>query len=250
MSLHRLRRALPLLFLALIVGCSSSTKNEGGQNQLPAPLFLDELHTAGEIEVGEVAIIILQDPMKWRVENNSPRIVELQPATDDGSMQTNVAVTGLELGTANLFAEQDGIGLSFTIEVVLEKGSVLVPLGDSGYQVSLPSFLAERVEVVTEDSEVARDVDALWSGFIYFRTIDGERRYASSIYLVTAAKWKAIQNPNEPPLGDKKLQEGDEVLVVAGPVDLPFNDRYSDDANRYGTLATLLDSEENYSLIR
>lgn len=208
--------------------------------------MLDYMVPAGEIEIGEVAVIILDEPMNWSMTNNSPDVVELQYAPDDGSMQTNFAVTGLTLGTANLYAEKDGLGQSFTVEVVAKKSQQTLQIADSEFSLTLPSFLADRIEFVIEMDEIAAQLEAVNASYIYYNAEDGQQRFGSFAWVLPIAKWEEIQNPNEPPLGEEMIRLDDVVLVISGPQDLPFNDRYSNDANRYSALATLLDKPETY----
>lgn len=233
----------------LITACSSAEDKTDTKldTQLPAPLMLDYMMPAGEIEIGEVAVIVLDDPMNWSMQNNSPEIVELQDAIDDGNMQTNFAVTALKLGTANLYAEKDGLGQSFTIEVVAKKSTRTLQIADSDFSITLPTFLAERIEFVISMDEYAAEFEAFNASYIYYLAEDGQQLFGSFAWVLPISKWEQMQNPNEPPLGEEMLRIQDRVLVVSGPQDLPFNDRYSDDANRYSALATILDKPETYS---
>lgn len=233
----------------LITACSSAEDKTDTKldTQLPAPLMLDYMMPAGEIEIGEVAVIVLDDPMNWSMQNNSPEIVELQDAIDDGNMQTNFAVTALKLGTANLYAEKDGLGQSFTIEVVAKKSTRTLQIADSDFSITLPNFLAERIEFVISMDEYAAEFEAFNASYIYYLAEDGQQLFGSFAWVLPISKWEQMQNPNEPPLGEEMLRIQDRVLVVSGPQDLPFNDRYSDDANRYSALATILDKPETYS---
>ena len=126
----------------MLAGCTSSNDDASPSPnpELPVPVMLDYMIPAGEIEVGEVAVIVFDEPMNWTMQNNSPEIVELQPAIDDGTMQTNFAVTALTLGTANLYAEKDGLGQSFTIEVVAQKGNREIRIADSEFSLSCLAF--------------------------------------------------------------------------------------------------------------
>ena len=148
--------------LLVLVGCSSMKDDVGPSpdSNLPAPLMLDYMIPAGEIEVGDVAVIVLDDPMNWEMTNNSPEIVELQPAIDDGTMQTNFAVTALKLGTANLYAEKDGLGQSFTIEVVAKKENRELQIADSEFSLTLPGFLADLIEFEIQMDEFAAEIGA------------------------------------------------------------------------------------------
>lgn len=233
----------------LITACSSAEDKTDTKpdTQLPAPLMLDYMMPAGEIEIGEVAVIVLDDPMNWSMQNYSPEIVELQDAIDDGNMQTNFAVTALKLGTANLYAEKDGLGQSFTIEVVAKKSTRTLQIADSDFSITLPNFLAERIEFVISMDEYAAEFEAFNASYIYYLAEDGQQLFGSFAWVLPISKWEQMQNPNEPPLGEEMLRIQDRVLVVSGPQDLPFNDRYSDDANRYSALATILDKPETYS---
>lgn len=226
---------------------SSDNQTEQPNGQLPTPVMLDYMIPAGEIEIGEVAVIVLEEPMNWVVTNNSTDIVELQDAIDDGTMQTNFAVTGLKLGTANLYAEKDGLGQSFTIEVVEKKEQRTIQIADFDYDITLPSFLADRIEFEIEMGEIATQLEAYNASYIHYIAEDGQRLFGSFAWVLPVTKWEEIQNPDEPPLGDEMLRVGDRVLVVSGPQDLPFNDRYSNDANRYSALATLLNQPETYT---
>lgn len=240
--------SLVALFL-LLTACSSADDNTDTKpdSQLPAPLILDYMMPAGEIEIGEVAVIVLDDPMNWSMQNNSPEIVQLQDAIDDGTMQTNFSVTALKLGTANLYAEKDGLGQSFTIEVVANKTTRTLQIADSDFSITLPNFLAERIEFVISMDEYAAEFEAFNASYIYYLAEDGQQLFGSFAWVLPISRWEQIQNPNEPPLGEEMLRIEDRVLVVSGPQDLPFNDRYSDDANRYSALATILDKPETYS---
>jgi len=235
-----------LIALAISACASSDTSAPDNSSQLPALVMLDYMVPAGEIEIGEVAVIILDEPMNWSMTNNSPDVVELQYATDDGSMQTNFAVTGLTLGTANLYAEKDGLGQSFTVEVVAKKSQQTLQIADSEFSLTLPSFLAERIEFVIEMDQIAAQLEAVNASYIYYNAEDGQQRFGSFAWVLPIAKWEEIQNPNEPPLGEEMIRLDDVVLVISGPQDLPFNDRYSNDANRYSALATLLEKPETY----
>jgi len=240
--------SLVALFL-LVTACSSAddTTDTKPDSQLPAPLMLDYMMTAGEIEIGDVAVIVLDDPMNWSMQNNSPEIVQLQDAIDDGNMQTNFSVTALKLGTANLYAEKDGLGQSFTIEVVAKKSTRMLQIADSDFSITLPNFLAERIEFVISMDEYAAEFEAFNASYIYYIAEDGQQLFGSFAWVLPISRWEQIQEPNEPPLGEEMLRIEDRVLVVSGPQDLPFNDRYSDDANRYSALATILDKPETYS---
>jgi hypothetical protein len=244
------RFALIVGFALFISACGQSAvpdQSKPEEPQLPAPLMLDYMVPAGEIEIGEVAVIVLDEPMSWSMQNNSPEIVELQPAIDDGEMQTNFAVTAIALGTANLYAEKDGLGQSFTIEVVAKKSSKTLQIGDSEFSVSLPGFLADKIEFVASRDEYTEQFDAINANFIYYLSEDKQQMFGSFAWVLPVSKWEEIQNPNEPPLGEEMLRVNDMVLVISGPQDLPFNDRYSNDATRYSALATLLDRPETYS---
>lgn len=243
---------LPISLITSLILVSCTTSDEGNNSaepepELPTPVMLDYMTPAGEIEVGEVAVIILENPMEWTLVNNSPDVVELQEAIDDGTMQTNFAVTALKLGTANLYAEKDGLGQSFTIEVVAQSEMRTMQIADSEFYLTLPGFLADRITFEIQMDETAAELEAFNASYIYYQAEDGQPRFGSFAWVLPVSKWEEIQNPNEPPLGDEMLRVGDRVLVVSGPQDLPFNDRYSNDANRYGALATLLDMPETYS---
>jgi len=231
----------------LVTACSSDTESTNPDPELPAPVMLDELIPAGEIAVGEVAVIVLPDPMNWVMTNNSLEIVELTQATDDGQMQTNYFVTALKLGTANLYAEKDGLGQAFTIEVVANTGSKTLQIGDSDFSLRVPNFLADRIEFVIQMDQTAAELEAFSAVYIYYKAEDGENRFGSFAWVLPIAKWEEIQNPNEPPLGSELVRTEDRVLVISHPQDLPFNDRYSNDANRYGALVTLLRDAATFS---
>ena len=239
-----------LIASLVLVSCTASNDENDSttpEPQLPAPVMLDYMNPAGEITVGEVAVIVLEDPMNWTLVNNSPDVVKLQDATDDGTMQTNFAVTALKLGTANLYAEKDGLGQAFTIEVVAKTEMRTMQIADSEFYLTLPGFLADRITFEIQMDETAAELEAFNASYIYYQAEDGQPRFGSFAWVLPVAKWEEIQNPNEPPLGDEMLRVGDRVLVVSGPQDLPFNDRYSNDANRYGALVTLLNLPETYS---
>lgn len=244
---------ITLLFLILSslllasCGAENSADNIEIEPELAAPVILDYMIPAGEIEIGELAIILLENPMEWEMVNNSPDVVELQNATDDGVMQTSFGVIGLKLGSANLYAEKDGLGQSFTIEVVEQKSTKTLQIADSDFSLTLPSFLANKIEFVIEKGETAAELEAYNASYIYYIAETGQQIFGSFAWVLPVAKWEEIQNPNEPPLGDEMLRIGDRVLIVSGPQDLPFNDRYSNDANRYSALATLLNLPETYS---
>ena len=249
-QLTRFFRPLLLILLLSVTasGCGSDNQSDSTPTtpELPAPLMLDYMIPAGEIEVGEVAIIVLDDPMNWEMRNNSPEIVELQPAIDDGTMQTNFAVTALKLGTANLYAEKDGLGQSFTIEVVAKKENRELQIADSEFSLTLPGFLADLIEFEIQMDEFAAETSAVNASYIHYNAEDGEQRFGSFAWVLPVSVWDNMQNPDEPPLGDEMVRVGEIVLVVAGPQDLPFNDRYGNDANRYSALATLLNQPETY----
>lgn len=243
-------KRLVVTAIILLLTISACTSNDAivsdGSTEIPAPVMLDYMIPAGEIEIGDTAIIILDDPMNWRMTNNSPDIVDLQDAIDDGSMQTNFVVTALKLGTANLYAEKDGLGQSFTIEVVATKAQKTLQIADSEFSLTLPSFLVDRIEFVVEMDQIAAQLEAINASYIYYNAEDGQQRFGSFAWVLPLDKWEEIQNPNEPPLGEEMIRLDDVVLVISGPQDLPFNDRYSNDANRYSALATLLDLPETY----
>lgn len=236
-----------LALLLLISGCASGEESQEKNSQLPTPVMLSDMIPAGEIEIGETAVLVLEDPMSWDMANNDSEIVELQSAIDDGQMTTNFAVIGRSLGTANLYAERDGVGQSFTVEVVERKRNVRIEIAKSGFFVTLPSFLAQRVEFVDEESEMTESVNALSGTLINYLADDGQPRYGSFAYVLKESDWEASQNPNQPPLGREMARIDDRVLVIAGPQDLPFNERYSNDANRFSALATLLRDSMSFS---
>lgn len=245
------KRLVLVNLLALLVLASCATATTDGQSdeqvaELASPVILDFMLPAGEIEIGELAVIVLDDPTKWVVKNNSPDVVELQDATDDGTTQTNFAAIGLKLGTANLYAEKAGIGQAFTIEVVAKKEQQTLRIADSDFSIVLPAFLAQRIEFVIQMDEYAAELNARNASYIYYKTESGEQRFGSFAWVLPVATWESIQNPNEPPLGEEMFRVNNQVLVVAGPQDLPFNNRYSNDATRYIALATLLDKPETY----
>lgn len=252
--MNRFSKSIVLLVLGaflgsvVLAGCTSSNDdaNPSPSPELPAPVMLDYMIPAGEIEVGEVAVIVLDEPMNWTMQNNSPDIVELQPAIDDGTMQTNFAVTALALGTANLYAEKDGLGQSFTIEVVAQKGNREIRIADSEFSLTLPGFLADLIEFEIQMDQTAAELSAFNASYIHYNAEDGQQRFGSFAWVLPVSVWEEIQNPDEPPLGDEMLRVGDKVLVLSGPQDLPFNDRYSNDANRYSALVTLLNQPETY----
>ena len=241
---------ISLTSLLLVVSCASNEESQEKNSQLPTPVMLNDMIPPGEIEIGETAVLVLEDPMSWDMTNNDFEIVELQSAIDDGQMTTNFAVIGRSLGTANLYAERDGVGQSFTVEVVERKRNIRTEIAKSGFFVTLPSFLAQRVEFVDEESEMTESVNALSGTLISYLADDGQPRYGSFAYVLRESDWEASQNPNEPPLGSEMARIDDRVLVIAGPQDLPFNERYSNDANRFCALATILNIAENYQASR
>lgn len=98
-----------LIALSFLVACSSNQVVDQVDQAQPntsvsAPVILDAFTPAGQISVGEIAVISIDDPMNWKVKNNNPDVVELINATDDGTVQTNFSVKALKDGIANIYA--------------------------------------------------------------------------------------------------------------------------------------------------
>jgi|688.fasta_scaffold111453_3 hypothetical protein len=241
-----------LIALSFLVACSSNQVVDQVDQAQPntsvsAPVILDAFTPAGQISVGEIAVISIDDPMNWKVKNNNPDVVELINATDDGTVQTNFSVKALKDGIANIYAEKEGLGISYTIIVGSEKEMIDVRIGDSPFQISIPKFLGDRVETSLFMDDLAKDLEAKHAVFIYYKVPnEAQPLFASFLWVLPKSKWQEIQNPNEPPLGTLMREFNEDVLIVAGPQDLPFVDRYSNEANYYVTLTTLLSKDATY----
>lgn len=95
------------------------------------------------------------------------------------------------------------------------------------FEISVPSGIAPQLltgPVEEPFGEQVRQAGALASSTVYYRPVEqGEKIIFMTAYWFPAAKFDALQSPDQPPLfGTEVLRKDGKVLSVAGPVDAIF----------------------------
>jgi hypothetical protein len=220
------------------------------------PLWLDATHPAIVLVPGAHAVMPFDDPSSWQVTSDGTDVVELLPAQQHAGWESHHGLRARAPGRARIEARSPADRLIFSV-VVDAAGAAEVdyPLTGSGYSLRLPALMAERLVLVPEENDYTRQMQASFAATVRFRspgttTWDGSPLYVAYFQRVPIEVWERVQAEGGPPIGFEMARSEGQVLLHSPPHDLPYPERFGDEANLYLTTAAMLGEAERLVEIR